>query len=226
MKEANETFKHEDDRLRYTGSKSLEERILKGRNNGDISKETFRAFADHYGPRFHAFFIRKGIPDSAAEDLAASTVTDVLRSLDKYSEGNFDGWVWRIARNKMNDWWREKEEREQSLGEFVSLSDDYLADAASFEAWNQEHDKERGEVFVPVLVKKALDAVSEKGREIIVRRNLDIPYNYKEIEKELGIKESTARSIHKREWPKFKEALIALCEQGDLAEAYTEQGER
>jgi hypothetical protein len=65
-----------------------------------LEDDGFREFALYFGPRFRAFFLRRGLPEMEAEDLSVSCVTDVSLKIDKYDPhrgGHFD-WEPRSSR--------------------------------------------------------------------------------------------------------------------------------
>ncbi|CAN5184808.1 MAG: sigma-70 family RNA polymerase sigma factor [Euzebyales bacterium] len=59
--------------------------------------------ADRYGDKIYSLAYRlTGNPDDAA-DLSQDVLVRVLRNLDRYQPGTFDGWLYRITKNLFLD---------------------------------------------------------------------------------------------------------------------------
>lgn len=70
---------------------------------GPDPRPTWDQVADRYGDRVYALAYRlTGDPDEAA-DLAQDVLVRVLRNLDRYTPGTFDGWLYRITKNLFLD---------------------------------------------------------------------------------------------------------------------------
>ncbi len=72
-------------------------------------EQAFLDFQRVYRRLFLAIFRGLGLAAVDAEDLAASTITDICLMVEKWDPtgGNFDGWVRMVARNKGLIWLRE-----------------------------------------------------------------------------------------------------------------------
>lgn len=57
---------------------------------------------ERYGSTFKHYFRRHGLTAEAAEDLLQETFVKVLRQIDSYQgTGNFEAWLWAVARNTL-----------------------------------------------------------------------------------------------------------------------------
>jgi len=71
-----------------------------------------RLYGELSGP-LRALFRRKGLDDTAAEDLLHETFINLLRGIGGYrGESPLRAWAWAIARNEMRMYWRAAERRE------------------------------------------------------------------------------------------------------------------
>ena len=74
--------------------------------------------------RFHKFFMKHGVKDDAAHDLAQETFIKIVASAPTYSgTGNAMAWVWQIARNNMIDYVRKNSRYVKAIRE--SLEPEY-----------------------------------------------------------------------------------------------------
>jgi RNA polymerase sigma-70 factor, ECF subfamily len=76
---------------------------------GTGSREEFRAVFEEFFPRLRSYFRSCGFQVADAEDLSQSALWTVFRSREQYrGDGNFDAWVYTIARNAARDEWRRR----------------------------------------------------------------------------------------------------------------------
>ncbi len=79
---------------------------------------------------FRRHFLYKGLPVQVADDLIQESIVKIFRSAPNYSGGGGFGdnsanaWMWTIAKNVMNDYFRVKKSDE------VSLDDEELGEAS------------------------------------------------------------------------------------------------
>jgi len=149
----------------------------------DLEGPAYQEFADHFGPRFRALFLRSGLVASDAEDLAVSCITDIALKVRQYrrgSSGSFESWVLTLARHALIDWWR-RHRPSQPLFE-----DDLVRDVP-------EADPE-----VLASVQEAMEQLSEDDQAIIRLRDLGRENSYTEIAQQLGIQSGAARTRHLR----------------------------
>jgi RNA polymerase sigma-70 factor (ECF subfamily) len=153
---------------------------------GALEEEAYNEFAHVFGPRLRAFFIRRGLTETDAEDLAGSCVTDIALKVNKYrqlTEGGFAAWVFTLARRALSDWRRTYRPTEP-------LSDDFAAPSV-------EGDGE-ADLSAVQAVQEALSQFSELDRSLILLRNLREEQTYSSLGKLHGISEGAARVRHFR----------------------------
>lgn len=161
-----------------------------------LDEESFHEFAAFFGPRFKALFIRKGLMESDAEDLAASSITDIALKIDKYrvtQDGTFKAWVYRLAYHCLVDWWRGRQAT-------IPLSDDLSSSSVST-------DEIEPNLEVILAVRDSMAQLSKADQALIKLRNLEMSQSYDEIGESLGIRPGTARVKHSRALKRLKKLL-------------------
>lgn len=65
---------------------------------------------DHFNPLLYRYFLGKTLNKAVSEDLTQEVFLKVLNKIDTYDKGvgNFSAWIWRIAKNSLIDYYREK----------------------------------------------------------------------------------------------------------------------
>ncbi|RZS86788.1 RNA polymerase RpoE-like sigma-24 subunit [Motilibacter rhizosphaerae] len=133
-----------------------------------------------------------------AEDLTHDVFVRIFRSLDSYTEGNFDGWVTRITMNLFRDRWRR---RKRILIEAVA-DDDLVAlgtaSPSSEDAWTDS--------TLDVDVRAALAALPPAYRDAVVLCDVD-GMGYEQAAEVLGVKLGTVRSRLHRGRALLRESL-------------------
>ena len=101
--------------------------------------------------------------DHWAEELHQQTWISVLEHLDRFdpsSGGGFKAWLYRIATNKANDYWRSRG-REKTATENLGQITEQFADDAGHRLENQEqHEK----------LRRAVEQLPQNQREIVLMR--------------------------------------------------------
>lgn len=153
-------------------------------------------FADTYGPRLRAFFMRRGLNSGDAEDLAVSCVTDIALKVDQYHSrkpGGFTAWVFTIARNRLIDRIRARKNTEP-LNENLAAPDppdfDIVPDSDASEA-----------------VDEAMAQLSSNDRLVVTLRHIVEEHSYEEIGRKLNISSEAARVRHHRALKRLKSIL-------------------
>lgn len=78
-------------------------------DSGTEPREEFRTVFEEFFPRLRSYFRSCGFQTADAEDLSQSALWTVFRSRERYrGDGNFDAWVYTIARNVARDEWRRR----------------------------------------------------------------------------------------------------------------------
>lgn len=114
----------------------------------------FRKYAAH----FRKFYLYQGLNEADAEDTVQDTFINIIRHCDSYKgDSPLEAWLWRIARNCMNDHFRRIKARPM----------DNLDD----EGWDElERDLEAMRVFDPLPVGETLEKCVERGFAEFSRR--------------------------------------------------------
>ena len=173
-----------------------------------LDETAFSEFSEIFGPRFRRNFVKRGLNITDAEDLSVSCITDIALKANQYppANGNFEAWVFTLARNYVVDWWRSR----QQLS--AELSDDLPLQTPEAETVEPNMD-------VVSAVREAMENLSEGDKQIIRVRDLEGASTFAEIGKELKITAGAARVRHMR----ALERLEALLDQDIRIEKYLER---
>jgi len=83
--------------------------LLSERDTGLAEREEFRGVFVEFFPRLRSYFRSCGFQTADAEDLSQSALWTVYRSRERFrGDGDFDAWVYTIARNLARDEWRRR----------------------------------------------------------------------------------------------------------------------
>ena len=138
------------------------------------------------------------LSDEDVEDLVHDTFLRVLENRDKADFSlNFDGYVFRTCRNRVNSCAKAKSNRNYWT---VDLDEDYDDDEAAFDLdrssvmvdWTFMADKELLEREFEERVQKVIDRLNPDYRKVAILLMEETPYQ--EIAKELGCNENTVKT--------------------------------
>ena len=174
-----------------------------------LDERAFSEFSDIFGPRFRRHFVKRGLNITDAEDLSVSCITDIALKANQYppANGNFEGWVFTLARHYLVDWWRSGQQLSAHLSD-----DDLPLETPEAETVEPNMD-------VVSAVREAMENLSEGDKQIIRVRDLEGASTFAEIGKELKITAGAARVRHMR----ALERLEALLDQDIRIEKYLER---
>lgn len=161
-----------------------------------LEEEAYKEFAEIFGPRLKAFFYRRGLSLSDAEDLAATCVTDISLKVEKYKqikEGGFGAWVYTLAYHALSDWLSAQPTMEP-------LRDDLAVK-------EQPAEDEERDLSVIFAVREAISRLPEADQLLLHLRDLGPEHSYKEVGQELGISPEAARVRHFRILNRLKSIL-------------------
>lgn len=161
----------------------------------------FAEFADYFGPRLRSLFVSRGLSPSDAEDLAVSCVTDTALKVDKFRAeggGNFEGWVFTVARHYVADW-----RRRRKLGT-VAIDEAVAAARSAGDGREAEPNEE-----MTAAVVEALTKLPEGDVTLIKYRNLGAEHTFAELAQRVGISPEAARVRHFRALRRLKSLLEA-----------------
>lgn len=152
--------------------------------------EWFVAFYDRTAPGLLAYFVRRTLDAQVAVDLTAETVADAFASRHRFrarGEGSASAWLYGIARRQLSHYRRRLQ----------------VEDAARLRAGLERievgpEDVERIEALIDFEqvgreVKQAFDGLHSEQREALRLRVIE-GRPYREVAKELGCSEETARA--------------------------------
>ena len=160
--------------------------LLDAYDDGDV--EAIAVLVDRHRRSLFGFILNMTGNSHEADDVFQETWFKALRSLHLYREGNFAGWVIRIARNVVIDKSRRKKpqvsldadaaEGKMSPSETIAGNE---ADPAA-----KAHDKDLG-----LLMRDALASLSAEQKEVfMMRAHMDL--SFKEIAEAQGVSVNTA----------------------------------
>jgi len=169
-----------------------------------LEEEAYKEFAQIFGSRLRAFFIRRGLTEMDAEDLAGSCVTDIALKVRKYRQvtaGGFTGWVFTLARHALVDWRRTHQATEE-------LSDNLAAPL--------NDDQASENLPIVLAVEEALSEFSELDRSLLLLRNLQEKGSYAAFGDIHGMTEGAVRVRYFR----AKKQLKAILEKDSRLKDY------
>jgi RNA polymerase sigma-70 factor (ECF subfamily) len=118
--------------------------LVRIRDEGD--REAWRQFVDLYAPVIYSFARKRGLQDADAADLTQDVfraVAGAIKSLEyDPRRGSFRGWLYTVARNKLNDF--QDRQRRHWRGSGDSAIQIYLENQPAPEEdsalWEQEYE--------------------------------------------------------------------------------------
>lgn len=162
--------------------------------------DAFAAIFDRHYDEI-AGFLRRRLPMSAADDLAAETFLVAFRARRSFdhSRGSVRGWLYGIAWNLLRHWLRGQGRQARAMARFpVDRADDIT----------EEIDERLDGLAEQAVLLEALEALSEEERSVLVLRAWT-DLSYEEIAATLGIRVGTVRSQLARARRKARELLEA-----------------
>jgi len=159
------------------------------------NEDAARQFASRLGPLARTFFRERGLPAADAEDLAVTSITEIVFKLGQFETGNFTGWVFQILRHLLADQFRRRppliplEERDLEVP-MVEPGGNGVLDEAGHAALH-EH----------------LAALSEPERLVLLLRHGREALPFEELGHELGVKPGAARVRYFRTREKLETRL-------------------
>ncbi len=92
--------------------------LLRLRESGD--RQSWDEFVEIYTPMLYRFFIGRGLQDADAADLGQEVMRSVARAIADFDydpeKGSFRSWLYQIARNKLNDFFKKRARQPQGSG--------------------------------------------------------------------------------------------------------------
>lgn len=150
--------------------------------------ESFARLYDLYFPRIYAFVLSKTNNQEAAEDLVSDIFMKVVKALPRFEwrDVPFAAWLFRIARNRLNDYYREFAKHNTSDIENVKES--------HFQDENLSPKTQASQNELSDAVKALLSQLPEREASAL-RLKFFVGLSNKEIASTLGITESNVGVI-------------------------------
>ncbi|HEX7041865.1 MAG TPA: RNA polymerase sigma factor [Patescibacteria group bacterium] len=147
-------------------------------------KEAFGRLYKIYVDKIYRFvFFRVGRKREITEDIVSDIFLKAWEKLDTFKKGNFQAWVYMIARNKVIDHYRQNREHvslnEEITEEKINLEDDVL----------NKLEVER--------IKDAIKNLTEDQQEVIILKFIEDVSN-SEIANIMGKREDAVRALSSR----------------------------
>ena len=145
------------------------------------AEESFCALFESVYPRVRRYFLLRGMEIGEAEDLAQNVMVIVYqRASDVRDQQIFHGWLFRVAKNELSRFWRQRQARNR-IAEMEPLSDE-LADRLMIEMEMASHSN----------FAEWMSYLEPAEREIIILRFIE-DLSYEEIAIALGIPVGTVK---------------------------------
>jgi RNA polymerase sigma-70 factor, ECF subfamily len=139
-----------------------DEGLVRNLRDGDVAAGD--ELVNRHSPALLRYLRRLVKSDHLAEELHQQTWTGVLEHIDRFdagsASGGFKAWLYRIATNKANDFWRSQG-REKNAKQGLKLVTDQTAPEAGYRAEKIEQQEK---------LRKAVDALPENQRQIVMLR--------------------------------------------------------
>ncbi len=177
-----------------------EKQLIERARLGD--SDSFGRLYDHYGPAIYRFIAIRVTVREEAEDLTHEVFLSAWQKLPTYKERGFPfgSWLYRIARNRVIDYWRTKkiylslDDPEQEIGE--QLPDENSSSPASELDTNISLEE----------IKSAIKDLSPNQQDVLILRFVE-DLSPAEIAKILNKREGTIRILQFRAIKSLKRIL-------------------
>jgi RNA polymerase sigma-70 factor (ECF subfamily) len=163
-------------------------------------RDAFGALYDLYFERIYRYVRLKAGDPHEAEDLVATVFLHAWRAIEQFtpqSDGAFQAWLFRLARNALVDYYRRR--REHTTLEAVEereLPREVIFDPESALEWRLTVEE----------LEQALQALTEEQREVILLRFV-AGLSAREVGTIMGKQEGTARGLQFRAIEALRRAL-------------------
>jgi RNA polymerase sigma-70 factor, ECF subfamily len=183
--------------------------VLSGQSEADLVKRaqhTREAFGELYEIHYQRIFnyaLKRTASVQLSLDITSVTFLKAMNQISKYRWRDipFAAWLYRIASNEINDYYRKEGRRNISIDKISDLAD--TADYAD-EVNQAEEELSKHEEFL--LLHKKLAELPSMYQEVIVLKFFE-KKKIKDIVKILGKKEGTIKSLLHRGIEKLREKM-------------------
>ncbi|PIR05030.1 MAG: hypothetical protein COV57_01355 [Candidatus Liptonbacteria bacterium CG11_big_fil_rev_8_21_14_0_20_35_14] len=171
-----------------------EHKLIQQAKQGESS--AFGVLYDNYHEKIFRFVYFKVSHKEEAEDLTHQVFLNAWKNIRNYKDQNlpFSSWLYRIAKNKVIDYYRLKKNNTSLDSIKDSLHDDYNIELATEEILNLEN------------IRNAIKELNEDQQDVLIMRFIeDLPI--KEVATSLGKTESAVKLIQLRAIKKLKNII-------------------
>jgi RNA polymerase sigma-70 factor (ECF subfamily) len=149
-----------------------EKKWLKAYKKGDLA--ALGLLVEHFRRPLFSFILNMMPRHGDAEEIFQETWLRAIRNLPRFREGNFAGWLFRIARNLIIDQIRREAKTVSPLDQEGQSGIELVPDAAS------GPDQQAGSRDLGIRIQTALAALAPEQREVFLMRN-EAGLSFKEI---------------------------------------------
>lgn len=160
-------------------------------------KKYFEKLYEMYFDKIYSYIYYRTFNHPITEDLTSETFMKVLRSLDRFEwkeNGSFSAWIFRIAQNVVNDYYRSKKE-------FVDI------EKISDSSWLKNPEDELLDKVEKDIIKSALSKLTKDQQEVVILR-YSANMKFHEIAKVKNKSDVAVRALFFRAIHSLKEMLL------------------
>ncbi len=160
--------------------------------NAKKDKEAFGEVYDFYFKPISSYIYRRCLNAAATEDITANCFFNVLKNIKNFKwkhENSFSGWIYKIATNCLNEYFRKESKYKFVAPESV---ESFFEDKSS-EDELKDIEKKLDEKEEFLKVQEAIKKLDEKYQTIVHLRFFE-SLSYEEISEATGIKIGTLKS--------------------------------
>uniref|UniRef100_A0A7C5Z4S4 Sigma-70 family RNA polymerase sigma factor n=1 Tax=Caldicellulosiruptor owensensis TaxID=55205 RepID=A0A7C5Z4S4_9FIRM len=173
----------------------MDERELVERAKKD--KKYFGILYEMYFEKIYTYIYYRTFNHPITEDLTSETFMKVLKSLDKFKwkdGGSFSAWIFRIAQNVVNDYYRYKKD-------FVDI------EKISDTSWFKNPEETLLDKIDKDIIKNALKKLTKDQQEVVILR-YGANMKFHEIAKVKNKSDVAVRALFFRAMHSLKEMLL------------------
>ncbi len=180
--------------------------LIEDARKGDV--QAFNTLVLHYQEAAYNFALRIMGDPAAAADATQQAFISAYKALNRYKQGNFKAWLFRIVNNKCYDELRKQKRRpEPSIDELTEENDSpgFLKDEGESPEQQMEQEEMLG------AIQKCLMGLPEAQRSAVVLYDVE-GHDYNEIADILKISLGTVKSRLNRGRRKLQDCLRTMRE--------------
>lgn len=177
-------------------------------------ERAFEQFYASYMPRVYRFILKRvGRDASAAEELCQDVLIRAIQSIGSYrGEASLFTWICQIARNRLTDYWRQRQRRD-AVEAFPEDDPTIAAALETLEGNLPGPEAEGARAELLQLVEVVLDRLPPNYGDALEWKYID-GLSVAEIAQRLGLGATAAQSLLARARGAFRDAFSALAGEG------------